>query len=405
MKFLNKWALALLPGLALAMPAMALPPAGQADLMQPGSVLIFPKFLNLSAVTVDGVSMPRTEIEIGAVCPAGATCTEHQTVKVRLHWVCPATEGVNSNICRETDFDLVLSIDGKLAFPADGAAPGTYWVNAQSVPAPPCPRGYLIAWVVNTNDLPIRFDGLIGNAVIRNPNIVDVVGTRSTGLSSYSALGIQAAAPGAAAPLIDTTAAGGLIFDGAAGHYTEITGQFAGDLRFDKTVTGAPLPNVLSKTYITFLTLDVRSNQPNNPTIVPLQFWNESAAGVSSTNPAFERLISSSWEFVCWDQVNLASDTTAGLCGLGTGCIDTNLTQASYTTRKGIVRVGPGPAMKFADGNAPGDDVGAVTLLGLIETIEGTAPNSFLERKYNFNVNVIGPPVATTFIPFPASVP
>src|ERR1700730_6014720 len=199
MKFLSKWALALVPGLALATPAMALLPAGQADLTQPGSVLIFPKFLNLSPVHVDisaanptGILVPRTEIEIGAVCPAGAACVEHQTVKVRLHWVCPAVEGVNSNICRETDFDLVLSIDGKLAFPADGAVPGTYWTNAQSVPAPPCLRGYLIAWVVNSGDLPIKFDGLIGNAVIRNPNIVDAVGTRSTGLSSYSALGIQA---------------------------------------------------------------------------------------------------------------------------------------------------------------------------------------------------------------------
>ena len=403
MKFLTKWALALLPGLALATPAMALLPAGQADLSQPGSVLVFPKFLNLSPVTVDGVPMPRTEIEIGAVCPAGVACTEHQTVKVRLHWVCPAVEGVNSNICRETDFDLVLSIDGKLAFPADGAVPGTYWTNAQSVPAPPCLRGYLIAWVVNSGDLPIKFDGLIGNAVIRNPNIVDAVGTRSTGLSSYSALGIQADPALGNGLGITTTGTGGLIFDGGAGHYTQITGQFAGDVRFDKTATGIPLPNVLSKTYITFLTLDVRSNQPNNPTMVPLQFWNESAAGVSSTNPAFERLISSSWEFICWDQVNLASDSITGLCGPGTGCIDANLTQAAYTTRKGIVRTGQ--AVKIADGNAPGDDVGNVTLLGLIETIEGTPGNFFLERKYNFNVNVIGPPIATIFLPFPASVP
>ena len=55
------------------------------------------------------------------MCPVGATCTEHQTVKVRFHWVCSGVENVNSNICKETDFDLVLSIDGKLAFPADGA--------------------------------------------------------------------------------------------------------------------------------------------------------------------------------------------------------------------------------------------------------------------------------------------
>jgi hypothetical protein len=66
-----------------------------------------------------------------------------------------------------------------------------------------------------------------------------------------------------------------------------ITGSFAGDVRFDKTVAGAPLPNVLSETFITFLTLDVLSNLPNNPTFVPLQFWNESLATVSATKPGF----------------------------------------------------------------------------------------------------------------------
>src|ERR1700730_14740187 len=163
MKFLTKWALALLPGLALATPGLALLPAGQADLSQPGSVLVFPNFRSLSLVTVDGVPMPRTEIEIGAVCPAGVACTEHQTVKVRLHWICPAVENVNSNICKETDFDLVLSIDGKLAFPADGSI--GVLANQPRVPAPPCPRGYLVGWVINTADQPIKFDGLIGNAV------------------------------------------------------------------------------------------------------------------------------------------------------------------------------------------------------------------------------------------------
>jgi hypothetical protein len=139
MKFLGKCALVLVPGFALATPALALAPVNQADLAQPGSVIIFPKFVNLSAVTVDGVLVPRTEIEVGVVCPVGTTCTEHQSVKVRFHWVCPAVENVNSNICPETDFDVTLSIDGKLAFPADGALPGTYWVNAPRRPGAALP--------------------------------------------------------------------------------------------------------------------------------------------------------------------------------------------------------------------------------------------------------------------------
>ena len=146
MKFIRKWGLALVPGLALATPALALGPPDQADLSQPGSVIIFPKFINLPAVTVDGVLMPRTEIEVGVVCPVGTACVEHQSVKVRFHWVCPAQENVNSNICSVWNFDLALSIDGKLAFPADGVLPGSpsALANQPRVPAPPCPRGYLI---------------------------------------------------------------------------------------------------------------------------------------------------------------------------------------------------------------------------------------------------------------------
>jgi hypothetical protein len=95
---------------------------------------------------------------------------------------------------------------------------------------------------------------------------------------------------------------------------------------------------------------------------------------------------------VCWDQVQLS-----GLLG-----INVNLTQAFQGTRKGIVRAGP--AVKLENG-APDDGTGPVTLLGLIETIEGTAANTFLERKYNFNVNITGTPVATSFVPFPFSTP
>jgi hypothetical protein len=382
----------LIPSLWLAVPGFAQDGAG--------SAIIFPKFVNLPAVPVDanspGILVPRTEIEVGVICPQGATCTEHQTVKVRFHWVCPAVENVNSNICKETDFDLVLSVDGKLAFPADGAVPGTYWVNAPRVPAPPCPRGYLIGWVVNSADQPIKFDGLIGNAVIRNPNLAAGPSAgSSTGVSAYSALHIRADPALATGALITTTPVnpltgqGQLFFDGLPGHYTSLTGEFVGDVRFDKTTPGAPLPNVLGATFITFLTLDVLSNLPNNPTFVPLQFWNESLATVSTTNPLFEALTSTSWDFVCWDQVQLST-------------INANLTQAFQGTRKGIVRAGP--AVKVENG-APNDGIGPVTLLGLIETIEGTAANSFLERKYNFNVNITGDPVATTFVPFPFARP
>ena len=56
-------------------------------------------------------------------------------------------------------------------------------VGTRFVPPPPCPRGYLIGWVVNTSDRPIKFDGLIGDAVLR---------VSGGALASYNAIPIQA---------------------------------------------------------------------------------------------------------------------------------------------------------------------------------------------------------------------
>jgi hypothetical protein len=395
MKFLVKWGLALIPALALAAPAFAqVRDVRLSDSEEPGSVIIYPKFINSlfgggSLLTVDGNLVSQTEIEIGAVCPpavaATTGCAEHEPIKIRFHWVCPGAEGVNSNICPEEDFDVNITVPGKLAFSADGTP-----INGNSpglVPAPPCARGYLIGWVISpTNDLPIKFDGLVGNAVIRNPNLVAGPNAgSSTGLSAYNAITIQAD------PALANLAAilpPFLSFDGAPGHYLALTGVAIGDVRFDKTTAGAPLPNVLSKTSLTLLTLDVLSDRPNNPTFVGIDFWNESnGAAVGSTVPTFEHLTSTFTSFVCWNQVPLST--------LGGG----NLTQAFQNTRKGVFIAGP--AQKIEDGNAPGDTTGNVTLIGLVETTEGTAANSFLERKYNFNTQDNSIVVTTSFVPLP----
>jgi hypothetical protein len=396
MSFINKWGLALIPALALATPAFA--NVLLSDSEQPGSVIVYPKFINSlfgggSLLNVDGNLVSQTEIEIGAVCPpafvaGGGSCAEHEPIKIRFHWVCPGTEGVNSNICPEEDFDVNITVTGKLAFSADGTP-----INGNSpplVPAPPCARGYLIGWVISpTNDLPIKFDGLIGNAVIRGGNLAAGPNAgMSTAVSAYNAVTIQADPAVANLAPLPAAASGTLPF-GVSGGYKAITGVQIGDVRFDKTTAGAPLPNVLSKTSLTFLTLDVLSNAPNDPTFISLDFWNESlGTATGSTNPAFEHLTSTATEFVCWTQVPLSA--------LAGG----NLTQAFQQTRKGVVIAGP--AEKLQDGNAPGDYAHAVTLLGLVETIEGTAANSFYERKYNFNMNDDGIPLQTSFVPLPS---
>jgi hypothetical protein len=70
-------------------------------------------------VVVDGVSLPQTEIEVGIVCPhrtvvntdgtttiVNESCAEHQPVKIRFSWVCPAFQGIDSQICRQNNFDV-----------------------------------------------------------------------------------------------------------------------------------------------------------------------------------------------------------------------------------------------------------------------------------------------------------
>jgi hypothetical protein len=357
MTFISKCMLALIPAVALAASASAFPPAGLSDTGQPGSVIVYPKFVNLPAVNVDGNTIPRTEIEIGAVCPpafvaGGGSCAEHQSVTVSFQWVCPGAEGINSNICPASGFEVTLSVNGKLAFSADGIP-----INANSppVPAAPCARGYLIGMASSAQP---NFDGLIGDAVIRGPNLaVGPLAGSSTAVSAYQAITIQTG--------------------------TTVTGVQIGDVRFDKTSPGSPPPNVLSTTYLVLLTLDVLPDQPNNPTFVPLDFYNESASPPSATDSNFERLTSTFWEFVCWTQVSLATidDPFFG------GPLNINLTQAQQGTRKGIVIAGP--ARKLQNG-APGDSTGPVTLIGLVETNEGTVANSFTERKYNFNMSSNG---------------
>ena len=146
-----------------------------ADSQEPGSYIVFPKFVNAPAVSVDGAMLPRTEIEIGVVNPphTGVVLPEHTTIKVRFHFApgisrSPVSSSVASKfVCREVDFDVFLSINGKLALSADGTPINS---NSPRVPAAPCKNGYLVAWVID-NDRLVKFDGLIGDAVIRGPAI------------------------------------------------------------------------------------------------------------------------------------------------------------------------------------------------------------------------------------------
>lgn len=269
--------------LGLAAPAMAQVTANSET---PGSVLVFHRFVR---GTVTG-NLPRSSFEISVVCPAGlagtAACAEFATaVKLKAVWVCPSSQQPRAKrICKGTDFEMRTTVKGTLWFNpennANALSPSTNPspvspILTPFVPTPPCNQGYLIVWVINNDDRPVNFNGLIGNAVLRD---------QANSASAYNALPIQAVAglPGSlTAPIGNPGDA--LAFDGV--QYARVTGNIAGTVRYNTTgIT----------TYLTLLTLDVRVNTPNLVTFVAIDAYNEN-----------ERPISSFIEFICWTRKSL----------------------------------------------------------------------------------------------------
>jgi len=375
-----KWlriSLVLMLALGLAIPAFAqVRDPKLADTQEPGSVIVFPKFSQVR-FSENPPSHPEptdtgplvTEIEVGVVCPKGVVCPEGQRVKIRFHWVCPGDQKLEHKfICPEVDFDVFATVNGKVIFNPQGLAA----LGHTRVPRAPCDKGYLIGWVINTSDQPIKFDGLIGDAVLR---------LSETAVTAYSATTIQADPALANGALIQkvpadniTTFDPSLAFDGEPGHYLAVTGKFYADVRFDEEPSNLP-PFPKADTFLTLLTLDVRSNEPNLPVFVPLRFCN-----------ANEVCISTFVEFVCWAEVDIES-------------ININLTDIGMGTRKGLVL--GGPAVKKPIFSIP-DYSGRATVLGLVDTIEETildTGESVATRHYNYSLFNDSVPVPTLFTP------
>ena len=179
----------LVPMLGLAAPAFAqVRPLTLSDATEPGSVIVFPIFINGSVRLPEGAPAPATELEIGVICPKGVGCAEHQPVKIRFHWVCGTTEAnlAGSFVCQEADFDVTATVFEKIVLVADGTPQNgfTSGLPTKTVPRAPCTGGYLIGWVIDpASDTPIKFDGLIGDAVVR---------PSGTALAGYNAIPIQA---------------------------------------------------------------------------------------------------------------------------------------------------------------------------------------------------------------------
>jgi hypothetical protein len=252
----------------------------------------------------------------------------------------------------------------KIVLVPDGSFTG---VSNKTVPAAPCFNGYLIGWVINpANDQPVKFDGLVGDAVLR---------LTGAAIASYSAIPIQADPALATFPAtgsaVATNGNGALIFDGAPSHYQAVTGQVIGDVRYTNLTTP---PNFVDS-ILTLLTLDVKSNRPNNPVFVDLDFFGGNPSAIGNENQ-----LSTATEFICWEEVAIEA-------------INPALT-TTLMGRKGVFV--SAPATKVGIFGVQ-DETGPTTLLGLSEVREGSpaAPT----RAYFSNLFNSSVPVPTRFRP------
>jgi hypothetical protein len=365
--------------LGLAAPALAggAYPSTLNDSEQPGSVLVFPKFIRGTGNDI-GVSGQTnhavTEIEISVTCPQGAPSCG--TVNLRAHWVCPG--------CTESSFNLKTTVGGTLYFNPEGVTvltpvpllPPVVTTAAfpsnvtTTIPVPPCQRGYLIVWVIDdpATGNPIKFDGLIGDAVIRAP----IAGFGPTTARAYTAIPIQAD------PSLNTgdptdldvngNHTGALVFDGSGSHYQSLTGGIFGTVRYENSVLAGTPPEGVVVTDLTLLTLDARLDLQNPVTTVGLDFYTPD-----------EQFVDTSTRFQCWAEQELTA-------------INASLTE-QVMGRKGLVK------STFAEQQLDLFTTKGVTLLGLVETQEGYVGFGLPGRSFSYLLSNDSNPVCTAFVP------
>jgi len=352
------------------------------DPNEPGSVLVFPKFVRGTVAAGE----PATEIEITAHCPQALNvdgfCTlpvPGTNVRLEGHWVCPGQ--FSTSICKENDFFVSTTVEGTISFNTEGSPVGVNFATVR-VPAAPCPEGFLVIWAVDTVGRPIVLNGLLGVAEVR---------WNSHAAGSYEAIAIQGI--GAEGSLIATgvsplTAHATLPFDGAAGHYAAVPGNVLATIKYDTDTGSAPSPDASSTTSLVLLTLDTLSNLPNNPVFTDINFFD-----------ANENLVSEETNYVCWVEEPISA-------------IDPYLVRENLT-RKGFFY----SVDAFKVGVVANDSTGPVTQLGVIDTVEcpanaattGTcAPlsvpvtasnNPAITNHYMYRTDDDSVPVPTTYVP------
>lgn len=334
---------------------------------EPGSVLVFPLFESGSVTVADApygaTSHPKSSFEVSVVCPTGATCTDQQDVDIKFEWVCPGVSTFPFRVCSERNFILNTTVNGTIRFdptsttcqpiatPLDPQGCGT-------VARPQCPEGYLIGWVVNESGTPIKFDGLLGDAVLREV---------SGGVSAYNAIPIQAGtALATGASTSDGTPA--LEFDGT--HYQTVTGTIIGSVPLDfiNPMTSADQDT----TSIILLTLDTLSNRFNYPVDLDLNFYNER-----------EEVQSDHFQFTCFGDTGPLFPSFGLESSFSPDTLKA-LVQSSKTVKTPVAGIS--------------DTAGPVTLLGLVLTREFDPINGTELRHTTYPLLNDSSPVDTDFV-------
>jgi len=316
--------------------------------LEPGSVLIFPKFLTGTVDSGDGTRLPRSAFEISVVCPPGTdvtlpVCTnppltagagKPATVYLKAKWVCPpATSNPADTFCAEKDFTLTTTVNG------------TLWINPENIPGtgvaqtgpgpvvatPLCPQGFFIVWVVNnlTDLTPISFNGLLGDAVLRPSGV--------THTAAYNAIAISSNVSVAGLPL--PGASKDFLFFDAVESYMVLSDRIFGTVRYDDANSGI-------QTFISLVPLDIAAGTNlSKDNFVHFDFYNENEDTTSGDLP-----------IICYKEVSLSGDLA--------------ITAQSIQGLKGLVKVT----------NTSGHPI-----IGIIETQELLPTTTFL-RGYAYSL-------------------
>jgi hypothetical protein len=303
MNRINVTAIAMLLALLVGSPAAF---AGVLADNEPGSFLVFPRF------DIRGARVTTLRIENNGPVDLGFF-SRGQAADVKLNVVCPGVK-IFDPFCRAQDQVVWISPRGTAVIDVAGLNP-------------PCNEGYIVAFP-RAQGRPISYNHLTGSYKIERGNRVE----------AENALHVQSIAP-TLSPLDGDN--DGLEFgagNGAQDYRAMPTVSYTGFRSID------PANN--EGTNLILLTLDTLAGQQNPPAAVAINFW------ASDETP-----FSSSWEFTCWDRVQLDD-------------IDPNFLNANLGTTYGSMELFTLPTCPIP-GACPPFNAFDATLLGMVQEFGG----------------------------------